>query len=149
MVSSSTFKTWGIGTWIWGVANLSIRPCVGDPSSSSLVSHVKSSVLIETSSINVHGNWNVVHALWSICGIIVVCCLTRAVSLVVSQLISLKVVGAIVVLEWPETASLIVQALEVSKHASLEASSSMREEGRLISLSSLIGLRTLPEYVLQ
>ena len=146
MISSSTFETWCICIGIGGTTCLSIWTCVGYTSSGVLISLVGRPISVEPSPVNVHWDWDVVHAPGGICEVVI-----ASPSKVESVWISLVVIITTIVVRivvWLESSTqLIVKALEVSKHSSLKPR--LRNEGGSIGLSHLVALGALAEDVLQ
>jgi len=149
MVSSSTFEAGCASTQVWGSSGLSVWACIGNLSSSPLISWIESSVPIKACPVDVHWYRDIVHTPRCIGRIVVIRpCLVRMVALEIVSVIAPIVIWSVTSLEWSETSSLlIVRALEVSKCSSPK--SQTRDKGGSISLGCLIGLRSLMQDVLQ
>jgi len=88
----------------------------------SVEARVSSSVSIESGPVEVHGDWDVVHAPWSIGRVvlrIIGLCLVGLVLITGAIIIAHITKGAIVGLE--SSSLIVIVVLEVSKHSSSES----------------------------
>src|SRR6267142_2353270 len=146
MISGSTFETWCICTGITDTMCLPILTHIGYSSSGILISLIGRPISVELSSVDVHWDWDIIHASRGVCGIVV-----TSPSKIESVWIPLVVIITIIVVRmviWLESSSwLIVKVLEVSKCSSSKLR--LRNKGGSIGLSCLVALRALVEDVLQ
>src|SRR6267142_962583 len=116
MIGSSAFKAWCACAGIRSTTYLSTRSGV---SCMSAEARVSSSVSIESGPVEVHGDWDVVHAPWSIGRVvlrIIGLCLVGLVLITGAIIIAHITKGAIVGLE--SSFLIVIVALEVSKRSS-------------------------------
>jgi len=116
MIGSSALEAWCACARIWSVTYLSTRSGI---SCLSAEARVSSSVSIESGSVEVHRNWDVIHAPWSIGQVIwgIVGSSLVGLVLVISPIIVAHISkGTIIGLE--SSSLVVIIALEISKCSS-------------------------------